>query len=275
MTGSSWRTGSRPPERRHGKRYTRLARPVSLEGPVQPMSHTRQHQKAQLPPDGTPPAAKAPLFWECLECGYLSSDPSFADAREVCPLCGRRHGKRKMFPPDRQRLLDERIRRYYAEGEDEIVVILSAAMLEALLEDILDRIMAAHGADVAIRGTILDTVRAIGGRIGKLFPELTGVEFEDAAAELGYRDFPKRWRNLRAVRNAFIHDTPYRDVQEELGPGTALEAMHLLDQAYALFVLLNNRFVADGLKGQRRAGDEPAAGRHAATEDETAGGSGQ
>ena len=208
------------------------------------------------------PATEAPLFWECPDCGYLSADPGFADAKTVCPLCGRVDGVRRTFPPDRQRLLDERIRRYLADDEPEIVVILSAALLEALLEDILDRIMAAHGADVAIRGTILDTVRAIGGRIGKLFPELTGTEFEEAAAGLGYRDFPKRWRKLREARNAFIHDTPYRDVRESLNKDTATEAMRLLDQAYMLFVRLNNEFVADGLKGQRRSTDRPAILRH-------------
>lgn len=216
------------------------------------------------------PAAEAPLFWECPACGYLSSDPKFADVATRCPLCSRTDGVRRQFPPDRQRQLDSRIRRYHAEGEWEIVVILAAALLEALLEDILDRIMAAHGADVPLRSTVLDTVRAIGGRIGKLFPELTGVEFEEAAAESGFRDFPKRWRKIREVRNAFIHDTPYRDLQGELDGKTAAEAMALLDHAYRLFVSLNNRFVADALKGQKRATDVPAT-RHAAAPDEANG----
>lgn len=218
------------------------------------------------------PASTAPVFWECPECGYLSSDPAFADVSARCPLCGRADGEKRQFPPDRQRQLDGRIREYFAQGEWEIVVILSAALLEALLEDILDRIMSAHGADVPMRSTVLDTLRAIGGRIGRLFPELTGVEFEEAASELGYRDFPKRWRRIREVRNAFIHDTPYRDIQRELDQGTAGEAMALLDQAYRLFVGLNNRFVADALKGQKRAGDVPAA-RHAAASDEANGNS--
>lgn len=197
----------------------------------------------------------APRFWECPSCGYISSDPAFADPKTPCPLCSRPGGNRRPFPPGRQRQLDERIRRYFAEGEWEIVVILSAALLEALLEDILDRIMAAHGADVAIRSTVLDQVRAIGARLGKLFPELTGEEFEDAVHALGNGDFPKRWRELRDKRNAFIHDTPYRDVQASLDKGTASEGMALLDEAYQLFVHLNNRFVADGLKGRHRATD--------------------
>jgi hypothetical protein len=214
------------------------------------------------------PAAAAPVFRECPDCGYLSSDPTFADAAAHCPQCGRSDGEKRVFPPDRQRRLDERIRAYYGQGEWEIVVILGAALLEALLEDILDRIMAAHGADIAVRGTVLDNVRSIGTRIGRLFPQLTGTEFEDAADKLGYRDFPKRWRELRSQRNAFIHDTPYRDVREGLDKGIAGETLALLDQAYELFVSLNNEFVADALKGHRRSSDlTPTPHMGAADED--------
>jgi len=204
---------------------------------------------------GNSPVEAAPLFRECAECGYLSSDPQFARESARCPLCGRVGDEKRAFPPDRQRRLDERIRAYHSDGEWEIVVILGAALLEALLEDILDRIMAAHGADIAVRGTVLDNVRAIGTRIGRLFPQLTGTEFEDAAGKLGYRDFPKRWRDLRSQRNAFIHDTPYRDFTEDLDRDIARETIALLDQAYELFVSLNNEFVADALKGRRRSTD--------------------
>ncbi len=214
------------------------------------------------------PAAAAPVFRECSECGYLSSEPAFADTATACPLCHRTDGERRAFPPDRQRRLDERIRAYHVQGEWEIVVILGAALLEALLEDILDRIMAAHGADIAVRGTVLDNVRAIGTRIGRLFPQLTGTEFEDAADKLGYRDFPKRWRELRSQRNAFIHDTPYRDIQEGLDKDIAAETLALLDQAYELFVSLNNEFVADALKGRKRKSDlTPTPHMGAADED--------
>jgi hypothetical protein len=219
------------------------------------------------------PAAKAPTFWECPACSYLSSDPSFAGGGSPCPGCGSTKGPRREFPPDSQRLLDERIRGYYREGESQIVVILAAALLEALLEDILDRIMAAHGADVAIRGTLLDEVRAIGTRISRLFPDLTGVEFEEAASAAGFHEFPKRWRKVRQVRNAFIHDTPYRDVAETLDAGTAAESMLLLDAAYTLFVSLNNTFVADGRSHER---DESHVSLHGgAAEDDPHGAVGQ
>jgi hypothetical protein len=213
------------------------------------------------------PAAKAPSFWECPACSYLSSDPSFAGPGSPCPGCSSTSGPRRQFPPDTQRLLDTRIRGYYREGEWQITVILAAALLEALLEDILDRIMAAHGADIAIRGTLLDSVRAIGTRISRLFPDLTGVEFEAAASAAGHRDFPKRWRKVRTVRNAFIHDTPYRDVEGTLDAGTATESMLLLDTAYTLFASLNNTFVADGRAHRDKA---PHVALHGGATDEEA-----
>jgi len=97
-----------------------------------------------------------------------------------------------------------------------------------------------------VRQMIMDSQRAIGVRIGKIFPALANEEFEEAAAELGYRDFPYRWRQMREARNAFIHDSPFNGPRERLDKQMGLDAMQLLDQAYRLFVLLNNRFVADG-----------------------------
>jgi uncharacterized protein with HEPN domain len=187
---------------------------------------------------------EAPRYYECPVCGLLSADPAFGGDTVVCPVCGAPPDSRRLFPPERLRGLDARIRGYRDDGESEIVVILVATFLETLLEDILDRIMRAHGADASVRAAVLDTQRAVGMRIGRLFPTLVGEQFEDAAAELGYRDFPHRWRQMRAVRNAFIHDDPYEGVQETISSKTASEAMDLLDQAYRLFVLINNRFVA-------------------------------
>ena len=79
--------------------------------------------------------------------------------------------------------------------------------------------MEAQGAGVRLRATVLDTQRSVGQRIGKLFPALTGEQFEDAAAELGFREFPRRWRALRAERNAFIHDSSFEGAREELDRG--------------------------------------------------------
>lgn len=193
-----------------------------------------------------------PLYWECPVCGFLSAKPSFGDGTKPCPNCGSPGDGRRQFPPQRLRRLDARIRRYRDDGESEIVVILAATFLESLIEDILARIMEAQGASVRLRATVLDTQRSVGQRIGKLFPSLTGTSFEDAAAELGFRDFPHRWRTLRSERNAFIHDSSFETAKEELTASTAREAMELLDQAYRLFVTINNRFVADGSHGRVR-----------------------
>lgn len=191
---------------------------------------------------------RAPEYWECPNCGFLSGDPRFLDPDHPCPACHATGGERRRFPSDRVRRLDERIRSYNAQGDYEIVVILVMTLLETILEDIMDRMLEAHGADLHVRRMIMDSQRSIGVRIGKVFPSLAGEEFEEAAAELGYRDFPYRWRQMREARNSFIHDSPFNGPRERLDEQMGLDAMVMLDQAYRLFVLLNNRFVADGLR---------------------------
>jgi hypothetical protein len=197
------------------------------------------------------PVGTSPVFYECPGCGFISAEPTFVEAGGPCPVCGSTQGPRRTFPTDHLRKLDARIRRYHEEGEPEIVVILVAAFLEAILEDIIDRILISHGADLPVRRAVLDAQRAIGGRISKLFPQLTGHEFEDVAAELGFTGFPRRWRDMREARNAFIHDSPFHGAQETIDPRMASQAMDLLGQGYRLFAEMNNRFVANGRHRER------------------------
>lgn len=194
-----------------------------------------------------------PRYWECPGCGYLSADPKVGRGEEACPGCTL-EGSPREFPPARLQRLHERIHGYFIDNEPEIVVILAATFLESLLEDILARIMEAQGTSVEVRALVLDTQRAIGMRVSKLFPALTGQQFDDAVAELGFEDFPRRWRQLRQDRNAFIHDSTFNGPREELTIETAREAMRLLDHAYQVFVLLNNRFVANGKHAQHSRG---------------------
>ena len=211
------------------------------------MTSANPHPSASVPP----PGGGGPVYWECGTCGFLSHDPAFADVERKCPACGSTAGTRRLFPPDRLRRVDARIRRYDADGESEVVVILVATFLESLLEDMLARIMSAEGASLKLSAAVLDTLRSLGQRIGKLFPTLTGAAFEDAANEAGLPEFPHRWRALRAERNAFIHDAAFEGAREELGDASAKEALALLDQGYKLFVRINNRFVA-GVRHRRR-----------------------
>ena len=201
---------------------------------------------AQLPAPHHPPH-----FHECPVCGFISGKAAFADGAMSCPECGAKGDGRRGFPADRIRRVDERIRRYHEEGECEVVVILVATFLETLLEDMLARIMAAEGASVKLRAGVLDTQRSVGQRIGKLYPTLTGEQFEVSSARAGANEFPRKWRELRTERNAFIHDAAFDGQRESLSKQTAEEALALLDQAYALFVQINNRFVA-GEKHRRR-----------------------
>jgi hypothetical protein len=198
------------------------------------------------------PIPAAPLYRECPACAYISAEKGFVVGTHRCPRCEDLGDSRRTFPAERIRRIDERIRRYHDDGEHEVVVILVATFLETLLEDMLARIMAAEGASVKLRAGVLDTQRSVGQRIGKLFPTLTGEQFEVAAEKAGLAEFPHGWRRLRAERNAFIHDAAFEGQRESLSIETAAEALRLLDSAYALFVQINNRFVA-GDKHRRRA----------------------
>ena len=199
----------------------------------------------------------APLYRECPACGYISAEKGFVAGTRRCPHCQDPGNSRRTFPAERIRRIDERIRRYHHDGEHEVVVILVATFLETLLEDMLARIMAAEGASVKLRAGVLDTQRSVGQRIGKLFPTLTGEQFEVASEKADLAEFPRRWRRLRAERNAFIHDAAFEGQRESLSIETAAEALSLLNSAYALFVHINNRFVA-GDKHRRRADSTPS-----------------
>ena len=193
------------------------------------MTSANPHAHGRIPA----PDNDGPVYWECGTCGFLSHDPGFADAARKCPACDSTAGARRVFPPDRLRRVDARIRRYNVDGESEVVVILVATFLESLLEDMLARIMTAEGASLKLSAAVLDTLRSVGQRIGKLFPTLTGAE-----------------------RNAFIHDAAFEGAREELGEASAEEALCLLDQGYKLFVRINNRFVA-GAKYRRKDDSRP------------------
>jgi len=192
------------------------------------------------------PLNAAPRYRQCPTCGFLSDDPLFEKEGTACPKCDSTKPMRRNFPTDRIRRLDTRIRRYHDEEEHEIVVILVAAFLEAVLEDILDRIMISHGGDLAMRRLLLDGQRSIGGRLGRLFPKLTGQSFEEIAGTCGFADFPGNWKEIRRMRNAFIHDSPFRGPQETLDAALAKKAMRLLDQSYRLLVMINNEYVING-----------------------------
>ncbi len=197
-------------------------------------------------------ATTAPFLYECSVCRHLSTDQRFAAGDEACPACGVKGVARKAVPADHLRRFDERIRHYHTQDEHEIVVILVSTFLETLFEDILARMMEAGGAETRVIALVLDTERSVGMRLGKLFPTLSGVSFEGLAVELGYNDFPRRWRDMRSARNAFIHGESFTDPRTTLDERAACEAMKLLDQAYALFVLINNRFVATATAPKKR-----------------------
>jgi hypothetical protein len=204
---------------------------------------TPRTRPANVPAESASAAtAETSSCWECCACGLLSDDEAFGEGG-ACPVCGTQPSlPPRAFPPDRLRRLESRIRHYHDDGESEIVVIMVATYLETMLEDLLVRMMASQGADMNVGALVLDSQRSIGQRLGRLFPKLARITFEEAAAKKGYADFPPRWRTLRSTRNAFIHDMPFEGALQEIDADSSREAMTLLEQAHRLFVELNNEY---------------------------------
>ena len=155
-------------------------------------------------------ADAAPFYRECPVCGYISSEHGFVDGSRPCPRCSTPGDSRRTFPAERIRRLDERIRSYQTQGDDEIVVIL----VMTLPRDDSRGHPRPHdgrtrrGPEAARRVIWIASARSASAS-ARSSRTLAGEEFEEAAAELGYRDFPKRWRPMREARNAFIHDSPF------------------------------------------------------------------
>ncbi len=184
------------------------------------------------------------MLHECPDCLFLTPDEEFKDGTVPCPVCGSTGATRRTVPAQHLRRFDERIRNYHRDGEHEIVVILASTFLETVFEDLLARMMQAGGAEKRVIELVLDTERSVGLRLGRLFPTLAGEKFEVVATQSGHGEFPRRWREMRSARNAFIHGESFQDPRESLDKRAACEAMSLLDEAYDLFLVVNNRFVA-------------------------------
>ncbi len=198
-------------------------------------------------------AERAPVLYECPTCLYITKDAGLKSGDKPCPSCRNFSDRWRKMPAERLARFDESIRQHHRNGDHEVVVVLVATFLETVMEDLLARMMQAQGATTKVTALVLDTERSVGMRIGKLFPALAGQTFEDVAAEVGFREFPKRWRAMRGARNAFIHGESFDDPRETLDHAEACEAMSLLDQAYELFILMNNRFVAGEMVRTGRA----------------------
>ena len=104
-----------------------------------------------------------PAYYECPVCGFLTADPAFGDGDLTCPACGAEPDGRRLFPTERVRRLDARVRRYHDDGENEIVVILVATFLETILEDVLDPASSLLTVRMsASEEVVLDSQRSVG-----------------------------------------------------------------------------------------------------------------
>ncbi len=124
--------------------------------------------------------------------------------------------------------------------EHQVVVLLTAAMLERLFGELLFRMFVKSSNDwEKARGA----VKALRGHKDRenVFARLAGVELEQAVNGAGASSFHASWREIRELRNKFIHGLPF-----VIHVSDAEMAFELAKDAFDVFAQLHNRFCVSG-----------------------------
>ncbi len=133
---------------------------------------------------------------------------------------------------------------YSATNEEhQVVVLLTAAMLEKLLRELLLRMLVKRsGGDWEESRKRL---RKVGRQDGRedIFQNLTGTGLREAIAGVGVPDFYDSWRKLRELRNEFMHGKPF-----VIGVSNTEKAFDVAQGAFGVFAGLQNRFCVDGVR---------------------------
>ncbi len=120
--------------------------------------------------------------------------------------------------------------------EHQVVVLLTAAMLEKLFGELLLRMFVKSSKDwEKARGA----VRAMRGHKDreKVFARIAGVSLEEAVAKSGVSGFYARWQEIRELRNKFMHGMPFA-----IHVSDTEKAFELPKDAFRVFAHLHNRF---------------------------------
>jgi len=119
--------------------------------------------------------------------------------------------------------------------EHQVVVLLTAAMLERLFGELLLRMFVKSSNDWEKARGVVKALRGQKDR-EKVFAGLAGVEFAQAMNGAGPSSFHASWREIRELRNKFIHGLPF-----VIHVSDAEQAFELAKDAFDVFAHLHNR----------------------------------
>lgn len=120
--------------------------------------------------------------------------------------------------------------------EHQVVVLLTAAMLERLFGQFLLRMFVKSGKDWEKARAAVKALRGQRER-EKVFAGLAGASFKDGVAGSGVSGFYAGWAEIRELRNKFVHGLPFI-----IHVSDAEKAFEIAKDAFRVFAELHNGF---------------------------------
>jgi len=205
------------------------------------------------------------FFMVCTSCKIVDNDIERIEVGYKCPTCGiAGNGARSYFPMSVHNLIDLMQEFYHFKQQfDEdsesamtdtrneanhqlAVVILFCTLVEVLLQHFLERLMTKLELPLKIQDRLLNDNMSTRQRVEKLFPALTGVQWNAAIkklneqVELNYIETLEFCKHAAEKRNIFLHRGIKYAIPKDM-PETCLRQIW---PVVNLFVSLHNEFIA-------------------------------
>lgn len=205
------------------------------------------------------------FFMICTSCKIVDNDIDRIDVGYKCPNCGiAGNVARSYFPMSVHNLIDlmqefyHLKQRFDADSEPAMnetqndtnhqlaVVILFCTLVEVLLQHFLECLMTKLGLPPKIQDRLLNDNISTRQRVEKLFPALTGLQWNatikrlNEQVELNYVETLEFCKRAAEKRNIFLHRGIKYAIPKDM-PETCLRQIWTIVN---LFVSLHNEFVA-------------------------------
>lgn len=174
-------------------------------------------------------------YSDCDYCGAVIADENLRKPdilnpgrfRAMCPSCGR-ETSRVPFPPESEKQLFE-LMTELAELDNQkhiLVMVLIAVAHEILVTSFILRLLERKYCPQDIYYAVEDSME-FRGKL-KLIKELTGKNLEQHAKEFGFKNLYKEIEDLKAKRNAFVHEgVMHKLINKPVGTFTIREKAEL------------------------------------------------
>jgi hypothetical protein len=119
--------------------------------------------------------------------------------------------------------------------EHQVVVLLTVTMLEKLFQELLLRMLVKNGKDWEAARKKLRYLRHAEGE--RKFKTVAKTGLKEAIGSAGFPVFYGNWRDIREVRNKFMHRMPF-----VIRVADTEKAFEVAKVAFAMFAALRNQF---------------------------------